>query len=46
MGIVITTDAISESFANGMEFFSSFGGSTVACKVTTEVLKITEEENL
>jgi len=46
VGIVITTDAISESFANGMEFFSSFGGSTVACKVTTEVLKITEEENL
>jgi len=31
MGAVITTRAIADSFDNGMEFFSTFGGSTAAC---------------
>ena len=31
MGAVISTRAIAESFNNGMEYFSTFGGSTAAC---------------
>ena len=31
MGAVVTTRAIADSFDNGMEFFSTFGGSTAAC---------------
>ncbi len=46
MGAVVTTEAIAEAFANGMEFFSSFGGNPVSCAVGLEVLKIIEEEEL
>ncbi len=43
---VITTENISENFANGMEFFSSFGGNQVSCEVISSVLEIIETENL
>jgi 4-aminobutyrate aminotransferase-like enzyme/Ser/Thr protein kinase RdoA (MazF antagonist) len=46
LGAVVTTTAIAESFANGMEFFSTFGGSTVSCAVGLEVLDVLEEEDL
>jgi 4-aminobutyrate aminotransferase-like enzyme len=46
MGAVITTPAIAQSFANGMEFFSTFGGSTLSCAVGKEVLQIVEDEDL
>lgn len=46
MGAVITTRAIADSFANGMEFFSTFGGSTAACAVGLAVLNVLEEEGL
>ncbi len=46
MGAVVTTTAISDEFANGMEFFSSFGGNPVSCSVGREVLNIIEEEGL
>ena len=46
LGAVVTTQAIAESFANGMEFFSTFGGSTVSCAVGLEVLNVLEEEDL
>lgn len=43
---VITTNQIAESFANGMEFFTSFGGNPVSCAVALEAFKIIEEEKL
>ncbi|MFM9908963.1 MAG: aminotransferase class III-fold pyridoxal phosphate-dependent enzyme, partial [Chitinophagaceae bacterium] len=46
MAAVITTDAIANSFNNGMEFFSSFGGNPVSCEVGSAVLSIIEEEQL
>ncbi|HMU61889.1 MAG TPA: aminotransferase class III-fold pyridoxal phosphate-dependent enzyme, partial [Gemmatimonadales bacterium] len=38
--------AIARSFDNGIEFFSTFGGSTLSCRVGTEVLRIVDEEGL
>jgi 4-aminobutyrate aminotransferase-like enzyme len=46
LGAVVTTPAIAASFDNGMEFFSTFGGSTVACAVGLAVLDVVEEEGL
>lgn len=46
MGAVITTPAIAAAFDNGMEFFSTFGGSTVACAVGNAVLDVIEREGL
>ena len=46
IGAVITTRAIADSFDNGMEFFSTFGGNNVSCAIGLEVLEVTEEENL
>lgn len=46
IGAVITTREIADSFANGMEFFSSFGGSTVSCAVGVSVLQVTQDEML
>ncbi len=46
IGAVVTTRAIADAFANGMEFFSTFGGSTLACAVGLEVLAIEREEGL
>ena len=46
MAAVVTTDALNQSFENGMEFFSSFGGNPVSCEIGKEVLNIIEEENL
>ena len=44
IGAVVTTTAIARSFDNGIEFFSTFGGSTLSCRVGTEVLRIVDEE--
>ena len=44
IGAVITTPAIAASFANGMEFFSTFGGSTLACVIGREVRRVTLPE--
>jgi 4-aminobutyrate aminotransferase-like enzyme len=46
MGAVITTPEIAEAFDNGMEFFSTFGGSTAACAAALATLNVTLEENL
>lgn len=43
---VVTTKEIADSFANGMEFFSSFGGTPVSCAVANAVLDVIEEEKL
>ena len=46
MAAVVCTGAISESFNNGMEFFSSFGGNPVSCAIAGAVLDVMEEEHL
>jgi 4-aminobutyrate aminotransferase-like enzyme/Ser/Thr protein kinase RdoA (MazF antagonist) len=46
LGAVVTTREIAESFDNGMEFFSTFGGSTVSCAVGLAVLDVVEEQSL
>ncbi|MBL7698514.1 MAG: aminotransferase class III-fold pyridoxal phosphate-dependent enzyme [Chitinophagaceae bacterium] len=43
---VVTTEEIADKFANGMEFFSSFGGSTVSAEIAMAVLQTIEEEKL
>ena len=46
LAAVVTTREIAESFANGMEFFSTFGGNPVACAAGLAVLDVLAEENL
>ena len=46
MGAVITRKEIADTFSNGMEFFSTFGGSTVSCAAGKAVLEVMEAENL
>lgn len=43
---VVTTSEIANAFANGMEFFSSFGGNPVSCEAANAVLDVIEKENL
>jgi len=46
VGVVVTTKEIADSFANGIEFFSTFGGSTLSCRIANEVLNIVDDEGL
>ena len=46
IGVVVTTDEIVEIFAHGPEFFSTFGGSVLSCRVGAEVLQIVDDEGL
>ncbi len=46
LAAVVTTRAIADSFANGMEYFNTFGGNPVSCAVGTAVLDVIAEENL
>jgi 4-aminobutyrate aminotransferase-like enzyme/Ser/Thr protein kinase RdoA (MazF antagonist) len=46
LAAVVTTHAIAASFANGMEFFSTFGGNPVSCAAGIAVLDVLREEKL
>ena len=46
LGVLVTTRDIAESFAQGPEFFSTFGGSNLSCRIGTEVLNIVDDEGL
>lgn len=46
LGILVTTKAIADSFNNGIEFFSTFGGSNLSCRIGKEVLDIVDDEGL
>ncbi|MGH7459898.1 MAG: aminotransferase class III-fold pyridoxal phosphate-dependent enzyme, partial [Longimicrobiales bacterium] len=46
LGAVITTPEIAASFANGMEYFNTFGGNPVSCAVGLAVLDVIEQEGL
>ena len=46
MAAVVTTRAIADAFANGMEYFNTFGGNPVSCAVGNAVLDVLEAEGL
>lgn len=46
LAAVVTTPEIGASFANGMEYFNTFGGNPVSCAVGLAVLDVIEEEGL
>jgi 4-aminobutyrate aminotransferase-like enzyme/Ser/Thr protein kinase RdoA (MazF antagonist) len=46
IGAVITTPEIGAAFANGMEYFNTFGGNPVSCAVGMAVLDVIETEAL
>ena len=43
---VVCTQEIATKFANGMEYFNTFGGNPVSCAIATEVLKTVKKEEL
>ncbi|MCX6537876.1 MAG: aminotransferase class III-fold pyridoxal phosphate-dependent enzyme [Acidobacteria bacterium] len=46
LGAVITTRDIAQAFANGMEYFNTFGGNPVSCAIGMAVLDVMERERL
>jgi 4-aminobutyrate aminotransferase-like enzyme/Ser/Thr protein kinase RdoA (MazF antagonist) len=46
LAAVICRPEIAAAFNNGMEFFSTFGGSTAACAAGLATLQVTLDENL
>ena len=46
LGAVVTTPEIAAAFANGMEYFNTFGGNPVSCAVGLAVLDVIEGEGL
>ncbi|HET7267905.1 MAG TPA: aminotransferase class III-fold pyridoxal phosphate-dependent enzyme [Oleiagrimonas sp.] len=46
MGGVVTTPEVAASFANGMEYFNTFGGNPVSCAIALAVLDVIEDEKL
>lgn len=46
MGLVATRRDIAAAFANGMEYFNTFGGNPVSCRAAAAVLDVMEAEGL
>jgi len=46
LAAVVCTKEIANTFANGMEYFNTFGGNPVSCAIGNKVLEVIEEENL
>jgi 4-aminobutyrate aminotransferase-like enzyme len=46
IGAVVTTPEIAAAFANGMEYFNTFGGNPVSMAAGLTVLEVLEEEGL
>ncbi len=46
LAAVVTTPRIADAFANGMEYFNTYGGNPVACAAGLAVLDVMAEEGL
>jgi len=46
LAAVVTTPEIAAAFANGMEYFNTFGGNPVSCEIGLAVLDVIEDERL
>jgi 4-aminobutyrate aminotransferase-like enzyme len=46
LAAVVCTPEVAEAFANGMEYFNTFGGNPVSCAIGTEVLRVIRKESL
>jgi 4-aminobutyrate aminotransferase-like enzyme/Ser/Thr protein kinase RdoA (MazF antagonist) len=46
LGAVVTTPEIASAFANGMEYFNTFGGNPVSCAIGLAVLDVIRDEGL
>lgn len=43
---VVCTQEVAQKFANGMEFFNTFGGNPVSCAIASETISVIKEEKL
>jgi len=43
---VVCTQKVADAFANGMEYFNTFGGNPVSCAIATEVLRTVKRDKL
>jgi len=46
LAAVVCTQEVADKFANGMEYFNTFGGNPVSCAIGAEVLKTVKREKL
>jgi 4-aminobutyrate aminotransferase-like enzyme len=46
LAAVVCTQDVANAFANGMEYFNTFGGNPVSCAIGKEVLQVIKDEKL
>lgn len=46
LAAVACTEEVAKKFANGMEYFNTFGGNPVSCAIGTEVLEVVKDLKL